>query len=94
MDMFPRQTFIVLLKSAVFICCLLLFLVVYLQDIIDKYRHEDTTFSLKKVPNENPTIPAITFCPLNPYKIEAVQDSKMELEDTKVLGLLCIIGPY
>ena len=74
MDMFHRQTFIVLLKSAVFICCLLLFLVVYLQDIVDKYRHEDTTFSLKKVPNKNPTIPAITFCPLNPYKIDAVQN--------------------
>ena len=68
-----RKILLVLLKTIVFIACLFPFLVVYLPDIIGKYQTEDTTFALKKIPNNNRTIPAITLCSLKPYKLETIK---------------------
>ena len=68
-----RTILLGILRSVVFIACLSSFLVVYLPDIIDKYHTKDTTFALKKVPNDNPTIPAITLCSLKPYKLEIIK---------------------
>ena len=48
---------------------------IYLPDIVDKYQTEDTTFTLKKVSNPKPTIPSVTICSMNKYKMKVVKEA-------------------
>ena len=70
-----RKVISSVLRVITFITCLLPFVIFYLPEIIDKYHNEDTTFTLKKLPIDNVTIPAITFCMTKAFKSNAFKNA-------------------
>ena len=66
------KLFKIVLKALIFLACVLFFGIFYLPDIVHQYQTRATTFSTKRVRNDNPTIPAITFCMKKPFKPEVL----------------------
>ena len=57
-----------ILKFIIFTGLLLVFIYLYLTDIVQKYREESTTITTKREPIKEPIWPTITFCMEKPFK--------------------------